>query len=61
MEFDTKQILDDVRIPNGNWGKSSYLEPITTDFPQFGPGGATQAVTNRPIKIDTLIDLRDLP
>ncbi|HEM3615407.1 TPA: hypothetical protein U1C23_002303 [Streptococcus suis] len=59
--FDTKQILDDVRVPNGNWGKASYPEPLTTDFPNFGPGGATQAITNKQIKIDSLTDLRNLP
>lgn len=56
IEFDTKQILDDVKIPNGQWGKADHLEPITTDFPQFGPGGATQAVTTKPILVNKVID-----
>ena len=56
IEFDTKQILDDVKIPQGQWGKADHLEPITTDFPQFGPGGATQAVTTKPILVNKVID-----
>ena len=57
VEFDTLQIIDDIRIPNGNWGRASYLEPITTDFSQFGVGGATQAVTNSGIIIDAITNL----
>ncbi len=56
IEFDTRQILDDVKIPQGQWGKADYLEPITTDFPQFGHGGATQAVTTKPILVNKVID-----
>lgn len=52
--FDTLQIIDDIRIPNGNWGKANYLEPLTKDFPEYGPGGATQAVTNLQIKLDSI-------
>ncbi len=55
--FDTLQIIDDVRIPNGKWGEASWMEPITKDFPKYGPGGATQAITNKPIKLDDLQDL----
>ena len=39
VSFDTLQIIDDISIPYGNWGRASYLEPITKDFPQFGLGG----------------------
>lgn len=55
--FDTMQIIDDISTPYGNWGKASYLEPITQDFPQFGPGGATQVITHSKIKIDFIIQL----
>jgi hypothetical protein len=55
--FDTLQIIDDIRIPNGKWGDASWLEPITKDFPKYGTGGATQAVTNSSIKLDTLQEL----
>ena len=51
------QIIDDIRIPNGEWGKASWLEPITKDNPIYGPGGATQAVTNQKIILDNLEDL----
>jgi hypothetical protein len=57
-EFDTIQIIDDVRIPNENWGQGTKPEPITDYFgpnnpdptQNFGKGGATQAVTKTPIK-----------
>ena len=55
--FDTLQIIDDIRIPKGVWGKASWLEPITKSYPEYGAGGATQAVTNQKIKLDSLIDL----
>ena len=55
--FDTLQIIDDIRIPNGKWGEASWLEPITKAYPQYGAGGATQAITNQKIKLDSLIDL----
>ena len=54
-EFDTLQIIDDIRIPHGKWGTADYLEPIVKDYPEFSlpgypVGGATQAITNTPIK-----------
>ena len=52
--FDTLQIVDDVEIPRGKWGKADYLEPITKDFPEFGKGGATQAITHKEIKVDKI-------
>lgn len=52
--FDTLQIVDDVEIPMGKWGKADYLEPITKDFPEFGKGGATQAITHKEIKVDKI-------
>lgn len=33
ISFDTLQIIDDISVPYGNWGKTPYLEPIITDFP----------------------------
>lgn len=55
--LDTLQIIDDIRIPNGKWGQASWLEPITKDFPKYGPGGATQALTYQKIKLNSLKDL----
>ncbi|MCE9647406.1 MAG: hypothetical protein K8S20_15540 [Chloroflexi bacterium] len=57
MSFDTLQIIDDVRIPYGNNGGAPWLEPLTVDYPEFGPGGATQAITNRQILINQVISL----
>ena len=57
VSFDTLQIIDDISVPYGNWGKASYLEPITTDFPQFGSGGATQVITHSKIKIKSITKL----
>ncbi len=56
-KFDTLQIIDDVRIPKGEWGVASWKEPITKDFPEYGQGGATQAITNHDILLDELEDL----
>jgi len=47
--FDTLQFIDDARIPGGFWNKSPFPEPITSTLPQFGKGGATQAITDTPI------------
>jgi len=58
VEFDTLQIIDDVRVPHGQWGTASHLEPLTVDFARFGPGGATQAITNLPIQASEIVDLR---
>ena len=55
--FDTLQIVDDVRVPYGKWGTADYLEPVTRDYKQFGPGGATQVITNSSISVDELVDL----
>lgn len=57
VSFNTLQIIDDISVPYGNWGKASYLEPITTDFPQFGSGGATKVITHSPINIDNITRL----
>lgn len=57
VEFDTKQILDDVKVPWGKSGSADYPEPRTRDFPKYGEGGATQAITSRGVKIDRIIDL----
>ncbi|MGE3683326.1 MAG: pre-toxin TG domain-containing protein [Bdellovibrionales bacterium] len=58
VEFDTKQVLEDVKIPNGNWGKADWLEPITKDHPRFGEGGAYQAITSQRIKATRITDLK---
>ena len=55
--FETMQIIDDISVPYGKWGKAKYLEPITQDFPEFGLGGATQVITHSEIKIDTITKL----
>ncbi len=52
--FDTLQIIDDLSVPTGRWGTSSIMEPITTTFPEYGIGGATQATTKTPILNYTL-------
>ena len=57
VSFDTLQIIDDISVPYGNWGKASYLEPITIDFPQFGSGGATQVITHSQITIKSITKL----
>ena len=56
-KFNTLQIVDDIRIPKGKWGVARWKEPITKDFPEYGQGGATQAITNHDILLDELEDL----
>lgn len=55
--FDTLQVIDDIRVPNGMWGQAKHLEPLTKDFPQFGSGGASQVITNKPITLDEITKL----
>ncbi len=52
--FDTLQIIDDIYIPTSKWNTTNVLEPITNSYPNFGPGGATQAITQREIKLSTI-------
>jgi hypothetical protein len=52
VDFDTKQILDDVRVPDGRWNTNGIPEPRTDTFPVYGNGGGTQAITSQPIKVD---------
>lgn len=56
--FDTLPIIDDIKVPNGNWNTNGVPEPITSTMPHWGTGGATQATTNTPIKD---FDLKPLP
>lgn len=58
IEFDTLQIVNDIRIPRGKWGSADYLEPLTKDFPDFGTGGATQAVTSNSFKIFRVTNMK---
>ncbi len=32
-------------MPYGEWGKATYLEPLTASDKQFGPGRASQVIT----------------
>ncbi|MDX1920776.1 MAG: Hint domain-containing protein, partial [Candidatus Caenarcaniphilales bacterium] len=56
--FDTLHLTNDLKIPTGRWNLTNTPEPITSTFPEWGTGGGTQAITNQPIKIDNLIDIR---
>jgi len=49
-DFDTLQIIDDIKIPKEKWNTGKNLEPITKSYPNLGEGGATQATTTTPIK-----------
>ena len=55
--FDTLQTLDDLQIPKGQWNTADYYEPITKDYIDYGRGGATQAITQKEIKIDEIVQL----
>jgi hypothetical protein len=56
VEFNTQQISD-LKIPNGNWGRADYLEPVTKDFPEFGESGAAQAITQEGFQAAKITDL----
>ncbi|MCB0350092.1 MAG: pre-toxin TG domain-containing protein [Bdellovibrionales bacterium] len=58
VEFDTAPIAERLQIPNGNYGRADYLEPITKDFPDFGKGGGYQAITKDSIQAKRIVDLR---
>lgn len=58
VEFDTKQVLDDIKIPWGNYGKSNKLEPLAEDFMKRGSGNGRQAITQGEIAAEKIIDLR---
>ena len=57
VSFDTLPLIDDLMIPSGRWNTTNVLEPITKTFPEWGKGGATQAITNQPIRVDRLAEL----
>ena len=51
VSFDTLPIIDDIHVPRGRWGQAEHLEPIAKDFPEWGTGGGTQAITYSPIPV----------
>jgi hypothetical protein len=51
VKFDTLQIIDDIKIPNGKWNTNGAAEAITSTFPEWGSGGGTQAITNKAINV----------
>jgi len=59
---DSLDVIDRLVVPNGKWNTSSYPEPLTTDFKEFGPGKSTQAIITgeKPIPVDpsTLTKMR---
>ena len=59
VTFDTLDNIDDTITPT-KWGSSDYLklEPYTKYFPQFGKGGASQAVTKE--AIPNVLEVKDL-
>jgi hypothetical protein len=51
--FDTLQLIgNNLEIPTGLWNTTTLPEPIINSFPEFGEGGATQAITNNPVSIN---------
>lgn len=45
-EFDTLQIIDDIRIPYEYGDTGNLLEPFTKSYPEYGVGGYRQVITN---------------
>lgn len=58
-EFDTLQVIDNIRIPLEKGGKGPFLEPITKSYPEFGTGGYRQVITNSEIKFRKIDLLED--
>ena len=58
VEFDTRQILDDIKVPYENRNAGTELEPLTKSMSTLGDGGATQAITYKPIRINRIVDTR---
>ena len=47
--FDTIQIMESTKVPKMFQNTGLFPEPIADVYPQFGPGGGTQAITDSPI------------
>jgi hypothetical protein len=58
IEFDTAQILGDIRVPNGRRGTNGIPEPTAATYPEYGSGGGTQRITNQPIRVRQATNLR---
>ena len=58
VEFNTRQLLDDLSIPKGRWNTKHVPETLTNTFPEWGAGGGTQAITNKSIRIDRIVKLK---
>lgn len=57
VEFNTIDVSDTLKIPHGDYGRSSKFEPLSKDFPQFGKGGGTQAMVDEKIFPDKIVDM----
>ena len=56
VEFNSGQLGNNIKIPLGENGTASHLEPVARDYPQFGFGGASQRTTTAPIQATRIID-----
>ena len=50
---DTIDVIDKIEVPKGKWGKASYQEPLAKDYPEFGPGKASQVKIQGTIPVDS--------
>ncbi|MRI63602.1 hypothetical protein EDM00_06315 [Ornithobacterium rhinotracheale] len=57
-EFDGNQVIGDVRFPKGKYLTSEYKEVLCKSYPKLGEGGGSQFITNSPIKIKRLVNLK---
>jgi hypothetical protein len=46
--FDTLQVIDDIKVPNGQRGKAEWSEPLTKDYPKFGQGRSNTSNNKQP-------------
>jgi hypothetical protein len=49
---DTLDVIENIKVPKGDWGRADYLEPVTKDFKKFGPGDVTQATIAGKVPVD---------
>lgn len=57
-EFDATQLVGNVTFPKGKWNNTEYIEVLARSYPDFGSGGASQFITQSPIKLNRLVNLK---
>lgn len=48
--FNILHQIDSIQVPKEFYNTGIILEPITSSYPQFGSGGASQVITTKAIE-----------